>query len=81
METRIGLGASPALNVFSDESHLTSLDIRDRVARRQAEAAGERLARSRDGLRQHLGRALMALGRAIHGLEPDQPIRPALDTW
>ena len=42
---------------------------------------GERVAGAREGLRQHVGHALMTLGRAIHGLEPEQPARPALDAW
>jgi len=81
METRVGLGGSPALNIFSGERGTMSFDVDDRLARLQAEAAAERLAGARDRLRQRVGHALIALGRAIHGLEPDQPARPALDTW
>jgi hypothetical protein len=54
-------------------------EIDYRINRLQAEAASERLAGPRDGLRQHLGHALMALGRAIHGIEAEHAVRPALD--
>lgn len=36
-------------------------------------------AASRDGVRQHLGHALMALGRAIHGIDAENAARSALD--
>jgi len=81
METRIGIGGSPALNVYSSDETVLRFVVAERAARRQAEASTERLAGPREGMRQRLGHALMALGRAIHGLEPDQPVRPALDTW
>jgi hypothetical protein len=81
METRIGIGGSPVLDVYRSEGTAPRPVIDERIARLQAEAATERLAGPREGLRQHVGHALMALGRTIHGLEPEQPVRPALDTW
>ena len=81
METRIGIGGSPVLDVYWSEGTAPRPVIDERIARLQAEAAAERLAGQREGLRQHVGHALMALGRTIHGLEPEQPIRPALDPW
>lgn len=81
METRVGLGGSPAMNVFSSDETVLRLVVDERAARLRADAAAERLAGPREGMRQHLGHALMALGRAIHGLEPEQPARPALDAW
>jgi hypothetical protein len=81
METKVGLGGSPALGTYWSGGTAPHPVIDERIAGLQAEAAAERLAGRREGLRQHVGHALMALGRAIHGLEPDQPIRRALDTW
>jgi hypothetical protein len=54
-------------------------EIDFRMRRLEAEADRERLAGPREGLRQHLGHALMALGRAIHGIESEHARRPALD--
>ena len=81
METRIGIGGSPALDLCWSGGTAPRIVIDERIASLQAEAAAERLAGRREGLRQHVGHALMALGRMIHGLEPERPIRPALDTW
>jgi len=50
-----------------------------RIKRLLDEAAGERLAGPRDGLRQHVGHTLMALGRAVHGIEPEHTVRPLRD--
>jgi hypothetical protein len=69
MRTKDWLGCSP----------VTCAEIDYRIQRLQAEAASERLAGPRDGIRQHVGHALMALGRAIHGLEEERAARPALD--
>jgi hypothetical protein len=75
--TRTGL--APAGSIFTGEGMTTMSDEIDfRMRRLQAEAASERMAPPREGLRQHLGHALMELGRVIHGLEPDQPTKPAL---
>ena len=49
------------------------------MRRRAGEAHTERLAGAREGPRQHVGHALMALGRAIHGIERERAGRPALD--
>lgn len=64
---------------WPEYSPVKCAEIDYRISRLQAEAAIERLAGPRDGLRQHLGHALMALGRAIHGLEAEHAARPALD--
>lgn len=56
-----------------------SHEIEFRMRRLEAEADRERLAARRDGVRHHLGHALMALGRAIHGIEAERPTRHALD--
>ncbi len=60
-------GASPIM-CYEVEYHMQRLLL---------EAENERLAGPREGLRQHVGHALMALGRAIHGLEPQRSGRPA----
>jgi len=49
-----------------------------RMQRLQAEADRERLAGKRDGIRQQVGHALIALGLAIHGVEAKHVARPAL---
>ena len=67
MQTRDWLGCSP----------VKYAEIEYRIKRLQDEAASERLAGPRDGLRQHLGHAFMAVGRAIHGIEPERATRPA----
>jgi hypothetical protein len=81
METRVGLGGSPAMNIFSSDPAVMRIPVDDRIRHLRADACGERVAGAREGLRQHVGHALMTLGRAIHGLEPEQPARPALDAW
>lgn len=50
-----------------------------RAGRLLAEAAREHATERRPGLRHHLGHAIIAIGRAIHGLEVEAPARPALD--
>ena len=60
-----------------------SHEIEFRRERLAAEAARERLVGEHEGLRRWIGHRLMALGRAIHGLEPDPSggsARPALRT-
>jgi hypothetical protein len=81
MQTSHGLGPSPTRTViFTGESmNVTGHEIDFRMRRLQAEARRERLAVQRDGVRQHVGHALMAMGRAIHGIEPEQVSRPVLD--
>jgi hypothetical protein len=44
-----------------------------------AEAARDHAGRRRPGLRHHVGHAIIAIGRAIHGLEVEPPARRALD--
>jgi hypothetical protein len=81
MRTRARFGVTPAGAIFSGDGTTTMTDEVDfRMRRLEAEAARERLAGPRDGLRQHVGHALMALGRAIHGVEPESVSRPALHT-
>jgi hypothetical protein len=80
MQTTERLGASPAVATIRAEGMTTmSHEIDFRMRRLEAEANRERLAGSRDGFRQHLGHALIALGRAIHGIETEHARRPALD--
>lgn len=70
----------PAGSIFTGEGMTAMRDEIDfRMQRLQAEAASERLATPHEGLRQHVGHALMAVGRFVHGLEPEQGGRPALD--
>ncbi|HSW41199.1 MAG TPA: hypothetical protein VLM76_01675 [Patescibacteria group bacterium] len=81
MHTKGRLGASPTAAAVSVGEGLTTMsnEIDFRMRRLLIEAERERLAGRREGVRQHLGHALMALGRAIHGIEVEHPARPALD--
>jgi hypothetical protein len=81
MQTRDRIGASPtAATIFTGQGMTTmSSEITFRMRRLEAEAHSERLAGPRVGIRRHLGHALMALGRAIHGIEVERPARRALD--
>jgi hypothetical protein len=81
MQTNDGLGASPTTTaIFTGEGmNAMGHEIDFRMRRLGAEAERERMMVRRDGVRQHVGHALMALGRAIHGMEPERPSRPALD--
>jgi hypothetical protein len=79
MQTKDRPGAPPALAISIGEGKTTmSNEIDYRIGRLTTEAARRRLAGPREGIRQHLGHALMALGRAIHGIEPERVARPAL---
>lgn len=82
MQTKDRFGASPtAITIFTGEGTATmGHEIDFRRQRLEAEAGRERLAAGREGVRQRLGHALMALGRAIHGIEANHAARPALDT-
>lgn len=71
------LAATPIL--MGEGTNTMSNEIEFRMRRLEGEAQRERLAPRRDGLRQHVGHALMALGRAIHGIEVEHAPRPALD--
>ncbi len=53
-------------------------EIDYRIERLRDEAEAERLAGPRDGVRQHVGHAVMEIGRAIHGIEVEHPVRPSL---
>jgi hypothetical protein len=81
MQTRDRFGAPSTTSTTLAGEGMTTMcsEIDFRMRRLEAEAYRERLAGPRDGLRQHLGHALMALGRAIHGVEPQHASRPALD--
>jgi hypothetical protein len=78
MQTKIGSGLAPTGSIFTGEGTAMSDEIDFRMRRLASEAHRERLAGRRDGPRQLIGHALMALGRAIHGIEPDHSARPAL---
>jgi hypothetical protein len=78
MQMTIGPGVTPAGAIFTGEASAACGEIDFRMRRLETEAAHERLAGSPAGLRRHVGHALMALGRIIHGMEPDQGGRPVL---
>jgi hypothetical protein len=81
MQTNDGLYQSPGrTQIFTGEGmNAMGHEIDFRMRRLEAEASCERLAVRRDGIRQHVGHALMSLGRAIHGIETEHVSRPALD--
>ncbi len=64
---------------WHDAPPVKCAEIDYRIGRLLDEAANERLAPRRDGVRQRVGHALMALGQAIHGIEPEQTERRLLD--
>jgi hypothetical protein len=76
-----GLSPAPTRTaIFTGEGmNAMGHEIEFRMRRLEAEACRERLASPRHGIRQHVGHALMALGRAIHGIEKEHASRPALD--
>jgi hypothetical protein len=80
MQTRDRCGApSTTTTTFAGKGMTTMCsEIDFRMRRLEAEANCERLAGPRDGIRQHLGHALIALGRAIHGIETENATRPEL---
>ncbi len=81
MTTRAGGGSGvvPAGSIFTGEGMTTLSDeVAFRMRRLAAEADRERLRGHHDGMRHRLGHALMALGRSVHGIEPDHATRPAL---
>ena len=81
MRTTRGIGPTVATaTIFTGAGMTTtSHEIDFRMRRLEAEAGRERLAVRRDGVRQHVGHALMALGRVIHGIESEPVSRRALD--
>ncbi len=78
MQTTIGSGIPPAGSIFTGEGSAVSAEIDVRIERLANEARRERERGPRDGLRQHVGHALMNLGRTIHGMEPEHPAEHAL---
>lgn len=82
MQTKTTSGVAPAGRLLTVEGTIMDYEVDYRMRRLGDEARRERLAGPREGVRQHVGHALMALGRAVHGLEPERPARaarPALD--
>lgn len=81
MQTKTGF-ASPPNAPWINEGALpmTCYEVQYRMQRLLDEAASEQLVAGRAGVRQHLGHALMTLGRAIHGVEPGQQSQSALQT-
>ena len=81
MQPNDGLSPSPTRTaIFTGEGmNAMGHEIDFRMRRLEAEAGRERLAVRRDGIRQHVGHALMALGRVIHGIESEPVSRRALD--
>jgi hypothetical protein len=79
MHTKTSPNLLPSASIFTGEASLIADEADYRISRLSEEAARQRLAGPRDGLRQHVGHALMALGRAIHGVEPELRGRPVLD--
>lgn len=79
----IGHGIAPAGSIFTGEGSGISDEIDFRARRLASEAHRDRLAGPRHGLRHRVGHALIALGRAIHGIESEHGARsagrPALD--
>ena len=80
MQTMSGTGPSPAGSIGGGEARTISQEIDFRMRRLAHEAERERLAGPREGLRAGLGHAIVALGLLVHGIETDQPARPALRT-
>lgn len=62
-----------------DGLRATGAEAAFRADRLLAEAARDHAETRRPGLRHHLGHAIIAVGRAIHGLEVEPPARQALD--
>ncbi len=77
MQTTRGSGLA-AGTIFIGGGTTMRDQLDDRTRRLQDEAARERVAGPREGLRQHVGHALIAVGRAIHGLEPEPGQRTVL---
>jgi hypothetical protein len=80
MQTKDRFGAPSTTTITLAGEGMTTMcsEIDFRMRRLEAEAYRERLAGPRDGLRQRLGHAHMALGRAIHGIETENATRPEL---
>ena len=78
MQTLAGSMITPAGAIFSGEATAMHQEIGHRMSRLLDEARRERLAAGHAGLRQSVGHAIIALGRAIHGLEPEPRSRTAI---
>jgi len=79
MHGQMRCASSPSARWISDGAvPMTCHEVEYRMRRLLDEAASERLVAGRDGIRQHLGHALIALGRAIHGVQLEHVARPAL---
>ena len=62
-----------------DGMRATGAEVDFHAGRLLAEAARGHAGERRPGLRRHVGHAIVAIGRAIHGLEVEPPARRALD--
>jgi hypothetical protein len=70
MQTTIRSGGWPGERWINHGAMpLACVEVEYRTQRLLAQADAERLVGRRDGLRQRLGHALIALGRTIHGVE------------
>jgi hypothetical protein len=79
MRTTRWIGPLPSGGIFTGEGTTTvSQEIDYRMDQLLTEAEHERLVGRRHGLRHLVGHALLAIGRAVHGPEPDPATRPAL---
>jgi hypothetical protein len=56
---------------LGDGMRTTGAEADFRAGRLLAEAARDHLGEQRPGLRHHIGHAIIAIGRLIHGLEPE----------
>lgn len=77
-KSRLGTSSTERNQPQGEGMNAMSQEIEFRMRRLQGEAERERLVVRGDGVRQHVGHALMALGHAIHGLEPEHHGRTAL---
>jgi hypothetical protein len=86
MQTKGGLSAPLAATpiLMGEGTNTMSSEIEFRMRRLEAEADRERIGGRHEGIRwrrairEPLGHALMAVGRAIHGIEADHSSRPAV---
>ena len=82
MQTTTRPGARPAATILFTGNGSTTMgtEIEFRMRRLEGEAERQRFAGRPEGLRQAIGHALMELGRAVHGLEPEPASSPAVTT-
>jgi hypothetical protein len=77
---QLGTAPTSTLALYAgDGMRATGAEAEFRAQRLLAEAARDHDGEPRPGLRHHVGHAIIAIGRAIHGLEVEAPARPALD--